>query len=116
MIIILLSFTSKFIEKAVGIIEENARYKKIDVDFLCSEMAIGRRVIFNKMKSITGQTPNDFILTVKFKIAASMLKNNPELNISEISDALGFSSSKYFGKCFREQFGVLPSQIRDELS
>jgi len=106
----------KFIEKAVTIIEQNARDKRIDVDFLCSEMAIGRRVFFNKMKSITGQTPNDFILTVKFKIAATMLKNNPELNISEISDALGFSSSKYFGKCFREQFGVSPSQMREELS
>jgi response regulator RpfG family c-di-GMP phosphodiesterase len=109
-------FDQKFIEKAVSIIEQNASYKKIDVDFLCSEMAIGRRVFFNKMKSITGQTPNDFILTVKFKLAASMLKNNPELNISEISDALGFSSSKYFGKCFREQFGISPSQMREELS
>jgi len=104
----------KFIEKAVSIIEINARDKRIDVDFLCSELAVGRRVFFNKMKSITGQTPNDFILTVKFKIAASMLKNNPELNISEISDALGFGSSKYFGKCFREQFGVSPSQMRED--
>ncbi len=105
----------KFIEKAVSIIESNISDKRIDVDLLCSEMAIGRRVFFNKMKSITGQTPNDFILTIKFKIAASMLKNNPELNISEISDQLGFSSAKYFGKCFREQFGISPSQMRGEL-
>ena len=106
----------KFIEKAVQIIEKNARYEKIDVDFLCSEMAIGRRVFFNKMKSVTGQTPNDFIQTVKFRIAAQMLKNNLEMNVSEISDALGFSSSKYFGKCFREQFGISPSQMRNELT
>lgn len=106
----------KFIEKAVSIIESNITLKRIDIDFLCSEMAIGRRVIFNKMKSITGQTPNDFILTIKFKIAASMLKNNPELNISEISDILGFSSAKYFSKCFREQFGVSPSHMRGELN
>lgn len=105
----------KFIEKAVSIIENNARYNKIDVDFLCSEMAIGRRVFFNKMKSVTGQTPNDFIQTVKFRIAAQMLKNNLELNVSEISDSIGFSSSKYFGKCFREQFGISPSQMRNEL-
>jgi signal transduction histidine kinase/DNA-binding response OmpR family regulator len=106
----------KFIERAVQIIEKNARYEKIDVDFLCKEMAIGRRVFFNKMKSVTGQTPNDFIQTVKFRIAAQMLKNNLELNVSEISDALGFSSPKYFGKCFREQFGISPSQMRNELS
>ena len=110
------NFDKQFIEKAVQIIENNLSDKKIDIDFLCSEMAIGRRVFFSKMKSITGQTPNDFILSVKFKVAASMLKNNPELNVSEISDMLGFSSAKYFGKCFKEQFGVSPTQMRENLN
>ena len=86
------------------------------MDFLCSEMAIGRRVFFSKMKIITGQTPNDFILSVKFKIAAKMLKNDLNKNVSEISDELGFSSAKYFGKCFKEQFGISPTQMRDELT
>ncbi len=110
------NYDKQFIERAVEIIEKNISDKKIDIDFLCSEMAIGRRVFFSKMKAITGQTPNDFILSVKFKIAASMLKNNLELNVSEISDMLGFSSAKYFGKCFKEQFGVSPTQMRGDLS
>ena len=38
-----------------------------------------------------------------------MLRNNPELNITEISDRIGFSSSRYFSKCFKAQFGVSPS-------
>ncbi len=46
------------------------------------------------------------------KKAAAMLTNNPEYNISDITYMLGFSSPKYFTKCFKEQFGVSPSAFR----
>ena len=32
------------------------------------------------------------------------------LNISEIAYAIGFSSPKYFTKCFKEEFGVTPTE------
>ena len=37
-----------------------------------------------------------------------MLRNNPELNITEISDKIGFSSSRYFSKCFKDIYHVSP--------
>jgi AraC-like DNA-binding protein len=75
-------------------------------------MALGRTRLFTKIKGITGQTPNDFILNVRMKKAAHMLTNNPGYNISDITYMLGFSSPKYFAKCFKEQFGVSPSTYR----
>ena len=56
--------------------------------------------------------PNDFIVNIKLKKAAFWLNNNPELNISDITYKLGFSSPKYFSKCFKEQFGLTPSAYR----
>lgn len=41
-----------------------------------------------------------------------LLTNHPELNISDITYTLGFSSPKYFSKCFKEQFGISPSSYR----
>lgn len=41
-----------------------------------------------------------------------MLRNNPELNITEISDRIGFSSSRYFSKCFKEIYHVSPLAYR----
>jgi AraC-like DNA-binding protein len=82
------------------------------VPLFASEMAMGRTKLFRKIKGITGQTPNDFIVTVKLKRAAALLTNNPEYNISDITYMLGFSSPKYFAKCFKEQFGVTPSTFR----
>ena len=51
---------------------------------------MARTNLFTKLKAITGQTPNDFILTIRLKKGALMLRNNPELNITEISDRIGF--------------------------
>ncbi|MBV5343538.1 AraC family transcriptional regulator, partial [bacterium] len=99
-------------EKAQLIIEKHIDSSQFDVPLFASEMAMGRTKLFSKIKGITGQTPNDFIITVKLKKAAAMLTNNPEYNISDITYMLGFSSPKYFAKCFKEQFGVPPSAFR----
>ena len=66
----------------------------------------------DKVEKLTGKTPNDFILTIKMKKAASLLNNHPEHNISDITWMLGFNSPKYFAKCFKEQFGMSPSAFR----
>lgn len=102
----------EFLEKAQTIVEQNLDNVDFDVPFFSREMALGRTNLFNKIKGITGQTPNDFIITVKMKKAMELLTNHPELNISDITYALGFSSPKYFSKCFKEQFGISPSSYR----
>ena len=76
------------------------------------EMAMARTNLFTKLKAITGQTPNDFILTIRLKKGALMLRNNPELNITEIADRIGFSSSRYFSKCFKDIYHVSPLAYR----
>ncbi len=102
----------EFLEKAQEVIEKYIDNSEFDVPFFSREMALGRTKLFSKIKGITGQTPNDFINTVKMKKAAALLNNNPEYNISDITYMLGFSSPKYFAKCFKEQFGVSPSTFR----
>ena len=102
----------EFLEKAQLVVEAHLDDSEFDVPAFSSEMALGRTKLFTKIKGITGQTPNDFILNVRLKKAAQWLTNNPEYNISDITYMLGFSSPKYFSKCFKEQFGVSPSVYR----
>ena len=80
------------------------------IDDIPNTEAFGR--IHAKIKAITGQTPNDFFITLRLKKAAFLLRNNPELNITEISDRIGFSSSRYFSKCFKEIYHVSPLAYR----
>ena len=53
-----------------------------------------------------------FYLFAQFRSRALMLRNNPELNITEIADRIGFSSSRYFSKCFKDIYHVSPLAYR----
>lgn len=100
------------LDRAMTIIEKHLDDAEFNVNVFAREMAMARTNLFSKLKAITGQTPNDFILSIRLKKGALMLRNNPELNITEISDKIGFSSSRYFSKCFKDVYHVSPLAYR----
>lgn len=102
----------KFMDKVMEIIEQEMENGDFNVDMLATHMSISRTKLFSKLKAITGQTPADFIMTLRLKRAAFLLKNNMELNIAEISDQVGFNVPKYFSKCFKERYHVTPQTYR----
>ncbi len=103
-----------FMDRAIEIVEQNVEYGNIDVNILCLHMGISRSKLFLKIKGIMGQTPHEFIQTIKLKVAANMLLENEEMSIGDIAINLGFSSLNYFGKYFRNNFGVSPSVYRKQ--
>ncbi|GAE16214.1 hybrid sensor histidine kinase/response regulator transcription factor [Bacteroides pyogenes] len=104
----------EFMDKAMEIIENEIDNGEFSVDRLVSQMGIARTKLFTKLKAITGQTPGEFIMTIRLKRAAYMLRSNPELNISEISDRVGFNTPKYFSKCFKGKFHTTPQAYRKD--
>ena len=102
----------EMLDRAMTIIEHHLDNTDFNVNIFAREMGMARTNLFTKLKAVTGQTPNDFILSIRLKKGAVMLRNNPELNITEISDRIGFSSSRYFSKCFKEIYHVSPLAYR----
>lgn len=102
----------QLLDKAMEVLEKHIDDVDFNVDIFASEIGIARTKLFTKLKAITGQTPAEFIVTVRLKQAAVMLKEHPELNVSEISDRLGFSSPRYFTKCFKEKYHIIPQVYR----
>lgn len=100
------------LDKATQIIERYIDNTDFNINVFAREMGIARTNLFVKIKGITGQTPNEFISTIRLKKAAILLRNNPELSISEVSDMVGFSSSRYFSKCFKDQYHISPIAYR----
>lgn len=103
-----------FIDQIINIVQTSleAGNGDINVTLLCSELGLSRTKLFMKMKKITGESPHYFIQNIKLKTAARMLRENEEYNISDISFQLGFSSLNYFGKSFKEYFGMSPTSYR----
>ena len=102
----------QFLDEVIDIFEKHLEDTDFTIDKLAQEMFISRTRVYSKIKAITGQTPNDFFITLRLKKAAHMLKSNPELNIIAISEQTGFSSSRYFSKLFKKAYDVTPMEYR----
>lgn len=107
--------TREMINKVAAIVDKHIDNPDFSVDQLASEAGMARTNLYIRIKAMTGQTPNKFILTTRLKKAAHLLRNHPELRISEISDVTGFTSAGYFGKCFKEHFNATPMSYRSEI-
>lgn len=106
------SIDEQLLQKALKLIEEHIDNSEYNVEQLSTDMGMSRMNLYRKLQAITGQTPTEFIRTIRLKRAAQLLQDG-KLNVSEVADRVGFSSSSYFTKCFKEQFGVLPTQYSE---
>jgi signal transduction histidine kinase/ligand-binding sensor domain-containing protein/DNA-binding response OmpR family regulator len=102
----------KFMDAVIQAVESNIGNSGFDIVELARELAISRSSLYAKFKALTGQTPNEFLLDFRLKRAAALLKDAPELNITDIADRLGFNSARYFSRCFKSAFGKTPAEYR----
>lgn len=100
------------VEKAAAIVRRNFDNSDFSMDGLAAELNMSRTKMFSFFKAALGITPNDFTLNLKMEEAARMLVGTPDTNISEISYALGFSSPRYFSRCFKAYYNLSPQQYR----
>ena len=98
----------KFMSKLVEYIEEKMMNENFSIDTLAMEMAMSRSVFFKKIKSLTGQNPQEFIRDIKMKKAATLL-NEKKYSIGEIAYLTGYPNAKYFSTAFKKYYGTTPS-------
>lgn len=96
-------------DKAVKVVEANLSDPDFDVQRLAEAMNMSRSTLTRKLKSISGDTPLDFIRHIKMKHACRMLKDSG-MNVSEVAASLGYFNRKYFTTCFKEEFGMTPTE------
>jgi len=100
----------EFLDKAILIIEKELNNPDFSINEFCRELAMSRTSVYNKIKTLTGQGPNDFIRIIRLNKAKELLKTK-KYAISEVATIVGFSDAKYFSTIFKKQFGVSPSKI-----
>lgn len=102
----------QLLDRATAIIEKYMDNPEFNVNTFAREMGMARTNLFAKLKAITGSTPNEFLSTIRLKMAAALLCDHPELSVAEISDRTGFNSPRYFSKTFKAQFSITPLAYR----
>lgn len=105
------SLDEQLIEKVLRLIEKNMSNSEYSIENLSQDMSMSRVSLYRKIISITGNTPTEFVKSVRLKHAAELLKKG-QLTIAEVSYSVGFSSPAYFTHSFKKAFGVLPSHYK----
>ena len=106
------STESDFLKQVTEVIEEQLSNDQFGVSELAREMSMSRSNLLRKVKKLAGLSVSQFIRQVRLEHAMDMLKQN-SLTVSEISYQVGFNSTSYFIKCFREHYGYPPGAAEE---
>lgn len=102
--------TESFVDQAESIILENISNEQFGVSELAEAMNTSRSNLLRKIKQQTQLSASLFIRKVRVEKSMEIL-GQTSLTVSEVSYKVGFGSTSYFIKCFREYYGYPPGEV-----
>lgn len=102
------------LQKILKTVESNISEPDFDVSVLAEKVGMSRSSLTRKLKAITGLTPLEYIKKVKMKHAKILLEDRNK-NVSDVSLFLGYFNRKHFTKCFKDEFGMTPSEYQKSI-
>ena len=103
--------TSVFITRFKEVVEARLTDSDISVEDLAADMNISRVQLYRKVKAVTGSSPVELLRTARLSRAYQLLVTT-DLTVSEVAYQVGFTAPSYFTKCFKDEYGQLPGDIR----
>ncbi|HKZ41475.1 MAG TPA: response regulator, partial [Candidatus Hodarchaeales archaeon] len=103
------SIDQQFINKAIATVHKHLSDESYETDQFSKEMFLSRAQLHRKLKALSDLSATEFIRRTRLHYAKELLEKNAG-TIAEVADKVGFSNHSYFAKCFKEQFGHLPSE------
>ncbi len=104
----------RFMERLTALMEKNMDNGDLMVDDLVHELAVSRSVFFKKLKMLTGFSPIEFIKEMRVKRAAQLIERG-DYNMTQIAYMVGINDPRYFSKCFKQRFGMTPTEYKEEV-
>ena len=104
------SYDEEFLSNLKEVMDTNLVESDFNAENFAASLGMSRMQLHRKLKAITGLSTTEFIRSQRLKLAAQLLKKS-EINISQVGYTVGFNNHSYFTKCFKEQFGVSPSDF-----
>lgn len=98
----------EFITKIQEVIVDQLADESFSIESLAEQVNMSRSNFYRKIKSLAGMSPSDYLKTLRMYKAAELIRTGTR--ISEVAAQVGFTSSSYFAKCFKAQYGVLPKE------
>ncbi len=102
-----------FMIKFRDFIEQNMSDSELGVESIGSELGLSRVQLYRKVKALTGQSPVELLRTARLHKARRLLQGSDK-SVSEVAYEVGFTAPSYFTKCFKDEFGISPSDLTSQ--
>lgn len=103
------SHDEQLLDRVMKCINDNLGNPDLSVEFVADTVGVSRVHFHRKLKEITGQTPRDFIRSIRMKQAERLLREK-RLDITDVSVATGFRSLSTFSSTFKSIYGMTPTE------
>ena len=104
---------SPFLARFKAVVEKHMTDSDLSVEELGAEIGLSRVQLYRKVKALTGRSPVELLRTARLQRARQMLLTTDK-TIAEVAYDVGFSAPSYFTKCFRDEFGISPSELNNK--
>lgn len=101
--------SEEFLKKFITLIEDNITKEELDMPFMADKMNMSHSTLYRKIKSLTGNSGNEYIRKIKLNYSIRLMQEKG-LTISEAAYNSGFNDIGYYRRCFKKQYGILPSE------
>lgn len=101
-----------FLFKLNKVIIDNMENEELNVEFISQELGISRASLYNRLKALAGMGANEYVNKLRIEKAMELLRQS-ELNMTEIAERTGFSTSRYFSTAFKKYTGATPTQYKE---
>ncbi|WP_255397449.1 MULTISPECIES: substrate-binding domain-containing protein [Prevotella] len=105
------SAVSLFITRFKEVVEARLTDSNTSVEDLAEDMNLSRVQLYRKVKAVTGSSPVELLRTARLSCAYQLLLTTDK-SVSEVAYAVGFTAPSYFTKCFKEEYGMVPGDVR----
>ena len=103
-----------FLSRAIDCVKQHLDDADYDREQFASDMCVSSSTLYNKLRALTDQNVTSFINSIRLKEACRIMRQRPDIKMSELSMSVGFNTPKYFTKLFKREFGVLPSEFIEQ--
>lgn len=103
------SENEKLLVKVNRYIEAHIEDDTLSVEQLAKYLFMSRATLYNKLVELTGETPVEYIRSIRLGKAAALLENS-DMRVAEIGYAVGFVTPNYFARAFKAKYNMSPTE------
>lgn len=106
---------NEFLKRAIQCVNDHLDDADFDRDAFAREMGASQSTLYNKLRATTGMNVSSFIRNMRMKAIDDIIRQQPDLRVSDLAYKVGFKDPKYFATTFKKEFGMQPKEYIEKM-